>query len=193
MGEGVTNPDEVERILKDTAVHPNGKKWDKKFGAGIIDAQAAVAKAHTDYAPERGGLAFLFGLLALGGLGLAGGRARSKAFALFGLGAAAAVASGAFGTMPLAYGLASVTGAFGSALWMSAALPFGLALIGLGYKPARPVLAGLALGYAAMLAHGALVLPTLLSGVPGGPWIDRLWLAANAGLALWLASRISKK
>lgn len=193
VGEGITNPDEVERIMKETAVHPNGKKWDKKFGAGIIDAQAAVAKAHTDYAPERGGLAFLFGLLALGGVGLASARGRNKAFGLLGLGAAAAVASGAFGFAPLAYAFAGFTGTFGSGLWMSAALPFGLALVGLGYKPARPVLAGLALGYAAMLAHGALVLPTLLSGVPGGEWADRLWLAVNAGAALWLASRISKK
>lgn len=193
VGEGITNPDEVERIMKETAVHPNGKKWDKKFGAGIIDAQAAVAKAHTDYAPERGGLAFLFGLLALGGVGLASARGRNKAFGLLGLGAAAAVASGAFGFAPLAYAFAGLTGTFGSGLWMSAALPFGLALLGLGYKPARPVLAGLALGYAAMLAHGALVLPTLLSGVPGGEWADRLWLAVNAGAALWLAAKISKK
>ncbi len=193
VGEGITNPDEVERVMKETAVHPDGKKWDKKFGAGIIDAQAAVAKAHTDYAPERGGLSFLFGLLALGGLGLAGLRGRGKAAALLGLGAAAAVASGALGGAPLAYGLASLTGSFGSPLWMSAALPFGLALLGLGYKPARPVLAGLALGYAGMLAHGALVLPTLLGGLPGGPMIDRLWLATNALAALWLASRISKK
>jgi serine protease len=193
VGEGITNPDEVERIMKETAVHPNGKKWDKKFGAGIIDAQAAVAKAHTDYAPERGGLAFLFGLLALGGVGLASARGRNKAFGLLGLGAAAAVASGAFGFAPLAYAFAGFTGTFGSGLWMSAALPFGLALVGLGYKPARPVLAGLALGYAAMLAHGALVLPTLLSGVPGGEWADRLWLAVNAGAALWLAAKISKK
>ncbi|MCR9160739.1 MAG: S8 family peptidase [Nannocystaceae bacterium] len=193
VGEGITNPDEVERIMKETAVHPGGKKWDKKFGAGIIDAQAAVAKAHTDYAPERGGLAFLFGLLALGGVGLASARGRNKALGLLGLGAAAAVASGAFGFAPLAYAFAGLTGTFGSGLWMSAALPFGLALVGLGYKPARPVLAGLALGYAAMLAHGALVLPTLLSGVPGGEVADRLWLAVNAGAALWLASRISKK
>jgi len=193
VGEGITNPDEVERILKETAVHPDGKKWDKKFGAGIIDAQAAVAKAHTDYAPERGGLAFLFGLLALGGVGLSAARGRNKAFGLLGLGAAAALASGALGFAPLAYAFAGFTGTFGSGLWMSAALPFGAALLGLGYKPARPVLAGLALGYAAMLAHGALVLPTLLSGVPGGEFADRLWLAANALAALWLASRISKK
>ncbi|MGH1344583.1 MAG: S8 family peptidase [Nannocystales bacterium] len=193
VGEGITNPDEVERIMKETAVHPGGKKWDKKFGAGIIDAQAAVSNAHADYAPERGGLTFLFGLFALGGIGLASARGRNKMFGLLGLGAAAAVASGAFGFAPLAYGFAGLTGTFGSGLWMSAALPFAAALIGLSYKPARPVLAGLALGYAAMLAHGALVLPTLLSGVPGGEFADRLWLAGNAIAALWLASRISKK
>ena len=54
-------------------------------------------------------------------------------------------------------------------------------------------LAGLSLGYAALLAHGALVLPTLLTGLPGGPVVDRLWLAGNAVLALWLARAISRK
>lgn len=193
VGTGVTNPDEVERILKGTADHPDGKKWDKKFGAGIINAEKAVAKAHTDYAPERGGLTFLLGLLALGGLGVAGMRGRSRLFAGLGLVGAAALTSGAFGFAPVAYGLASITGGFGSALWMSAAVPAGLALLGMSSKKLRPWIAGASLGYAALLLHGAVVLPTLLSGLPGGPVIDRLWLAGNAALALWLAARVSRK
>ena len=62
----------------------------------------------------------------------------------------------------------------------------------LGFKPLRSALAGLSLGYAAFLLHGALVLPTLVSGLAGGPCVDRLWLAINALVALWLARRVFK-
>ena len=61
-----------------------------------------------------------------------------------------------------------------------------------GVRPLRGLLLGLNLGYAALLLHGALVLPTLLHGLPGGAPVDRLWLAANAVLALALARRISR-
>ena len=44
VGEGVTNPDMVEKILKDSARKPTDQKYDRdKYGAGIIDAPAAVA------------------------------------------------------------------------------------------------------------------------------------------------------
>ncbi len=194
VASGVTNPDEVERIMKDTAVHPKGDKWDIKYGAGIVDAAAAVKAANTEYAPERAGLAGLLALLGLAGLGLGAiGGARGRAFGVFGLVATAAWASGAAGVTPLAYGAAGWFGAFGSPLWMSALLPGAATLLLLGRRRARPILTGLNLGYAALLAHGAIVLPTLLTGLPGGPLVDRLWLAANAGLALWLAHRTSRK
>lgn len=194
VGAGVTNPDEVERIMKATAVHPGKVKWDEKYGAGIIDAAAAVEAAQKKtYAPERAGILGLLGLMGLGGLGIAGlvGR-RRRLLAVAGLGAGAVVGSGVLGTS-LAYGLAGMLGSFGSPLWLSAAVPAGLAALLLGVKPARSALAGLSLGYAALLAHGALVLPTLLTELPGGPTVDRLWLAGNAVLALWLARAISRK
>ena len=194
VGAGVTNPDEVERIMKQTAVHPGKVEWDEKYGAGIIDAAAAVEAAQRkEYGTERAGILGLLGLLGLGGLGIAGvvGR-RRRLLGVAGLGAGAIVGSGVLGSA-LAYDLAGVFGGLGSGLWLSAAVPVGLAALLMGYKPARSVLAGLSLGYAALLAHGALVLPTLLTGLPGGPVVDRLWLAGNAVLALWLARAISRK
>jgi len=195
VGAGVTNPDEVERIMKETAVHPAKVKWDEKFGAGIVDAAAAIEAAQRrSYGAERAGLLGLLGLMGLGGLGIAGlaGR-RRRLLGVAGVGAGAIVGSGVLGTS-LAYDLAAVFGAsFGSPLWLSAAVPAGLAALLLGVKAARPALAGLSLGYAALLAHGALVLPTLLTELPGGPTVDRLWLAGNAALALWLARAISRK
>lgn len=197
VAQGVTNPDEVERVLKQTAVHPNKTEWDKNYGAGIIDAEAAVKAARQDYAPERAGFAGLLGLLGLGGIGassLTGSAARRRLIAGGGLVGGAVLAAGAFG-MPLAYGLASLAGvsAFGSALFMSALLPMLAAVLLMQVRPLRGLLTGLSLGYAAVLAHAAIVLPTLLTGVPGGPTADRVFLALNAVAALWLARRLSRK
>ncbi|MEX1365939.1 MAG: S8 family peptidase [Nannocystaceae bacterium] len=193
VSAGVTNPDEVERIMKATAVNPTGAEWDDKYGAGIIDAAAAVQSAQGQYAPERAGLLGLLGLLGLGGLGIAGvaGR-RRRLWGLAGLTGGALLGSGVLGGS-LAYGIAGAAGAFGSPLWMSALVPAGLAALLLGVKPLRGALTGLSLGYAALLAHGAIVLPTLLDGLPGGAGVDRLWLAGNAVLALALARAISRK
>jgi len=197
VASGVTNPAEVERVLKETAVHPRDVKWDEKFGAGIIDAKAAVNVADAGYAPERAGLAGLLLLLGLGGLGLGALSGRSRWLGLAGMTAAAAWASGALGTTPLAYGLAGAgatwlgtAAGFGSPLVFSAAMPLVAALLLLRVRGMRPLLVGLSLGTAALLVHGAVALPTLLSGLPGGEWIDRAWLLANGALAFALARRI---
>ncbi len=201
VSRGITNPDEVERILKRTAKHPNNVEWDKEYGAGVVDALAAVDASAESYAPERAGLAGLLGLMGLAGLGAAGlGSSgvlsrRARVTALAGVVGGAGLAAGAFGCAPLAYSLAGATGslaAFGSPLFLSAAIPVLLTLLLLGVRPLRSVLVGVNLGWAALLLHGAIVLPTLVSGVPGGPGLDRLWLAINAVLALALARRISR-
>jgi len=194
VSAGVTNPDEVESILKQTAVHPKGVDWDKDFGAGVVDAHAAVTAAEGRYAPERAGLGGLLALLGLGGLGVAGlASRRARVIGAAGLVGGLALASGALGTTPLAYGIAATQALdVGSPLLHSAALPLVLAVLLLGVKPLRGFLAGLSLGYAALLLHGAVVLPTLIHGLPGGTTIDRLWLLANAVLGLALARRISR-
>jgi serine protease len=203
VASGVTNPTEVEKVMKATAVHPKGAKWDEKFGAGIVDARAAVKAAHEGYAPERAGIAGLLVLACMSMLGIAAtGHARHRRnwLGALGLVGGAALASGAlafgFGWAPLAYGVAGAGASFGtlagfgSPLVMSAALPLLAAILLLKVRGARPVLVGLSLGTAAMLLHGALVLPTLLTGLPGGEWIDRAWLGLNALLAFALALRI---
>lgn len=191
VGAGVTNPDEVERVMKESANHPNNKEWDQKYGAGIIDAAAAVEQAQKSYAPERAGLAGLLALLGLGGLGLVGLTRRRKWLGVAGLAGGALWASGAIGT-PLAYSAAGLLGGFGSPLVLSAAVPLLATILLLGVKPLRGLVIGLSVGYAALLLHGAVVLPTLVTGVPGGPLVDRLWLGLNAAAALWLAARASR-
>ncbi len=199
VARGVTNPAEVERILKETAVHPNNVEWDKEYGAGVIDAAAAVDAATSDYQPERLALGGLLGLLGLaltgaGSLGAATVAARRRRLRDgVGLVVGAGLAAGAIGMTPLAYGLAGSLGgvaAVGSPLWLSALLPLVLVLSLLGVKPLRGLLAGVSLGYAALLLHGALVLPTLIDGLPGGACVDRFWLGLNAAIAFWLAQRV---
>ena len=203
VSRGITNPAEVERIMKRTAKHPNNVEWDKDYGAGVIDALAAVDASTESYAPERAGLAGLLGLAGLTsfgfGLGLAGAVTRrgriAAVAAVASMVAGTGLAAGAFGCAPLAYQLAAASGsvaAFGSPLVLSALLPLLFTLLLLGVRPLRSLLVGINLGYAALLLHGAIVLPTLVAGLPGGAGIDRLWLAVNALLALALARRVSR-
>jgi len=218
VARGITNPVEVERVLKETAVHPNEVEWDREYGAGLIDAAAAVEGATESYSGERAGFAGLLALLGLGGLlglgsaaaGSAGGSATGREIArrgagsggarrLFdigGLGLGALLGAGLLGLQPAAYGAAAVLGGgawFGSPWVFSALAPLLAVLFFFSVRPLRGMLAGLSLGYAAMLLHGAVVLPTLLTGLPGGACVDRLWLVANAGLALWLARRVMQR
>lgn len=196
VSQGVNNPNEVERILKETADHPNKVAWDKEYGAGIINAEAAVKAAGQGYAPERGAMLFGFGLMiaspirrraAQAGLGLAAAR-------FGGLFGGATVAAGAL-SAPLAYWLWSLLGggAFAGAFVLSAALPLMGVLGCFQWKRFRGVLAGMSLGWGAMLAHGAIVLPTLLEAVPGACAWDRAFLALNALLCVALARAVWRK
>jgi serine protease len=197
VSAGVTNPDEVERILEETAVHPHGLEWDPHYGAGIVDAAAAVTAARQHYAPERGALVGLMVLGTLAGFGLPRSRKGGCAIAsTLGLVGGSVLAGGALGPS-LVGGMgglaAGVLGpaAMGSWWIWSPALPVLLAMLFLGVRAGRGLLAGLSLGYAALLLHGAAVLPCVLS-FPGGPAFDRGWLALNAILALVLAVRIHR-
>jgi serine protease len=198
VAQGVTNPDEVERVMKETAKHPNGKKWDQEYGAGIIDAEQAVIAARKTYEGERLGFAGLIGLMATSGLGLAGIGAtaltrgsvvRRTAIAGAGLLGGAGLALGLFCT-PLAYAFG--VGLAGSGVLLSALVPLLAVLTLLQVKPLRSVLIGLSLGWAALLAHGAVVLPTLIEGIPGGAGWDRAWLAVNAIACALLARKVGE-
>ncbi|MEZ4448611.1 MAG: S8 family peptidase [Nannocystaceae bacterium] len=208
VARGVTNPAEVERIMKATAVHPNKVEWDREYGAGIIDAAAAVELVTESQGRERAAFAGLLALLGFAGLAGAGATAagatattassalRGRARTLLGGLAGAIVGAGVFGLQPAAYGLAAALGGgawFGSALLLSALVPVLATLLLFSVRPLRAALAGLSLGYAAMLLHGVVVLPTLLTGLPGGAVVDRLWLLVNAGVALWLARRSAQR
>ncbi len=63
VGEGVTNPNAVERILLNSARSPEGHKLVRdRYGAGILDAEAAVLEARS----QAGTWELLIGLLIAG-------------------------------------------------------------------------------------------------------------------------------
>jgi serine protease len=206
VGEGVTDPAMVEKILKDTARHPKNQTYSKdRYGAGIIDAPAAILKARA----ATGGYQFGLGLL-LAGAAAASMRKRIRV----GAGYLAGVAVGASGLFLLPYlapWFASLPGVelltrglpswdisvlgplgHGNALFFSALVPLGLLAVGYGVPRLRGVLAGISIGVAAHLLFYIAVPLTEVRYVPSAFGLETLWLAFNAAVAVGLA-RIALK
>jgi serine protease len=204
VGEGVTDPDRVEQILKDTARKPDKQTYTTdKYGAGIIDAPKAVLKARA----ATGGYQFGLGLLMAGAVA-ASLRRRGGLGVKLGPSYLAGVLVGASGlfflpyvapdlsSLPVLHALThglpswdlSVLGpaGHGNAVFFSALVPLVLLAVGYGVPRARAPLAGLAVGVAAHLAFFAAV-PLTEVHVPAMFGIGPLWLAANALVCLALA------
>ncbi len=208
VGEGVTDPDMVEKILKDTARKPKDSKQysTDKYGAGIIDAPKAVLKARA----AGGGWQLGLGLLMAGAVAAS---ARRKGLGVkLGPSYIAGVVLGASGLFFLPYiapalssapvigaltrglpswdlGLLGPTG-HGNALFFSALVPLAALVIGYGSPKWRAPLAGLAIGVAAHLAFFAVVPMTTVKYVPFGFGLASIWLAINA-IACVLVARLA--
>lgn len=205
VGEGVTDPDMVETILKETARKPkDGNHYTSdKYGAGIIDAPAAVLKARA----EGGGWQLAVGLL-LAGAVAASARRRGLGVKL-GPSYIAGVVLGASGLFFLPYIAPALSSApvigtltrglpswdlsllgptgHGNALFFSALVPLGLLAIGYGVPKLRAPLAGLAIGVAAHLAFFAVVPMTSVQWMPSVFGLESIWLAVNAVACVLLA------
>lgn len=196
VGEGVTDPDKVEKILKDSARKPQNQQYSvEKYGAGIIDAPAAIRLARAKLAGdtnEQGGSQLILGLL-LAGAVAASARRKGLGVALNGGYIAGAVigATGLFflSSVPVVGSVTSMfgTAGHGNALFMSAILPFGLLALGYGMPRLRVALAGLAVGFAAHLAIAAIVPGFTVSWMPMVFGLPSIWLAVNALVCLGLA------
>jgi serine protease len=208
MGAGVRTPDAVEALLFETARKPKGReaavsgRVDDHYGAGLADAGAALRKARGGRGAGELGLA---GVLAL--LGVASLRRRGGAGHL-GLGFVAALVVGSSGVFALPFlipgahttlatlsegaplALSSLLG-FGNPLVWSAALPLGLVVLFYGVPKLRPALAGFAFGFAGALLFAAVTRIVDVSFVPS--FLDRAWLATNAGLSALLAASVLRK
>ncbi len=198
IGAGVTNPDLVETILRETAADVGAPGADEKYGAGVLDAGKATVAAT---AAGRGlrylipALAFLMWLirrlrrrgveLALRAAAVLGAVLGSSGlWFLSDLGLAQVPGLGLL-ALPVASWDLGVLGAgtFRTALWASALPFFALATATLGVRRLQGFLVGLGVGWACHLAVAALLMPAdvlLVPGLAGG--LDRLWLVLNAGL-----------
>ncbi len=201
VGEGITDPKAVEQVLKDTAMQPEGYSAER-YGAGLIDAEAAVLKARS----ETGAWQLLLAGLLAGGL-LFGMRKRIAV----GAGFAGGVVFGASGlfflpyisstlsSLPIidsltrgmpAWDLALLGGSgHGNVLFFSALIPLALIALGFGVARARGILAGLGIGVAGhLLFHAA-------SGVADVQYMawDSVWLVANAALLALVSAVMLKR
>jgi serine protease len=218
IGAGVTRPDAVENLLRATARKPKKAKettketageavtgrLDDHYGAGIVDAGAALKKARTVKGAGGLGLGAALGLVGLAGL------RRRRQLAALGWGAPAGLvigASGLFflpllGVLPgflsfLGVGVtemvpATFAGAgMGNPLLLSAALPFAAVALLSGARRLRPLVGGLAFGVAGALALLAVTNALDVRFVPDAA--DRLWLVINVALCVLLGRAVLRK
>ncbi|HEV7559354.1 MAG TPA: S8 family serine peptidase, partial [Kofleriaceae bacterium] len=200
VGEGVTDPNMVEKILKQSARKPSNQEYStEKYGAGIVDAPAAVRKVRT----ESGGWQLGLGLLMAGAVA-ASARRRGLGVKLgpsYLMGVIVG-ASGLFFLPSIAPGLSSLPGihamthglpswdmsvlgvaGHGNVLFFSALVPLLLLAIGYSVPRLRGILAGVAIGVGAHLAFFAAV-PMVHVSVLG---LSTTWLALNALACLAMA------
>jgi serine protease len=205
MGAGVRRPEAVEQILLGTARKPKGltsateARLDDHYGAGIVDAAAAVAKAREGRGAEELGLGMATGLLALALL-----RRRGVSTIRFGWGALAAFVLGSSGfdlawAIPISWSHAhtaavALSGGFtdlargpiSATLVYSAIAPVGLIVLLYGARRLRPLLAGFGFGVAGALLFAALGHTVSLRFVPDG--LEPAWLAGQAAVTAIFAS-----
>ena len=199
VGEGVSNPDAVERILESSARAPEGQKFDEsRYGAGIIDAEAAVLAARS----ETGAGQLLFALLIGAGLAF-GTRRRGKLGAGF-IGGAVIGSSGLFFLPYLAPSLASLPlvetltrglpswdlgllgpAGHGNLLFFSALIPLAAVTLLWGVEKLRPLLVGLAVGVAGHLLYHSSADLTDVGLIPGA--LESFWLILNAAVLAFVA------
>jgi serine protease len=209
VGEGVTEPAAVEQILQETARKPqDSNKYEQaRYGAGIVDAPAAVRKARS----SNGAWQFLLGLLIAGGLA-SSVRRRGLLGVTLGPTYLMGVLMGASGLFFLPY-LMTLGGAWveslpftdvltrglpswdlalfgpaghGNALFFSALIPFGLIATLYNVRGLRAPLAGLAAGVAGHLLFHTIVRVIDIQYIPNTLMLDEMWLALNAAVCTGL-------
>jgi len=211
MGSGIRKPDAVEEILLGTARKPKagnqaGGRVDDHYGAGIVDASAALKKTRDGRGAGELGLA---GAVALLGMTLM--RRRGIAVERLGPGFVVALLAGSSGLFFLpgllpqswthvhAVGAAlsggfadTLTGALGSnPLVYSAIAPLALTVLLYGVRKLRPALAGFGFGVAGALLFAAVSGTVDVRYVPG--FLDPIWLALHAGVAALFATAVIRK
>lgn len=208
---GAGSPDEVERALFEGADHARSGDWNDRYGHGLLN----VAGSLQALGRAPGGpwwnklvmLAFAFALWLLTRISLPRSVRRALRPGLGTLGALALAALGFFflpwlglgqvrGLAVLVrpipeWGNAVFGGAAANPLFFSALLPLLLSMVGYRSPPLRGILAGLAVGFAAVLLARAFSGSAAVALLPPG-LASILWLAVNAVFLLFLARAAMK-
>jgi serine protease len=205
ISQGVSHPDAVQKVLEKSARSPQNRDLDReRYGAGIVDAEAAVLKART----LVGGWQLALGLILAGAVAYS---VRRRAPLGAGYVAGAVAGSGGLFFLPhLHAGLASLPGVelltrglpswdlalmgasvHGNPIAMSALVPLALFATLLGVGRLRPVLAGIAVGVAGHLLFHAVAPVVDIRWIPGV--FEALWLGANAAICVGLAKVALKR
>ena len=218
IAQGVTKPEKVEEILRSTAdTSPksrfkNPNEFNERYGAGIMQADAAAKKAAMNQGNWRLAATFMLGLFAFGRL-----RRRDQldltpgATSLF-TGAALMGGAGLY-FLPLLLGDIGVAGAFANVvgrpiaeldfallgagwhqtpLMASAAIPVLSAGLLAGTKRLRFLAAGLAVGFGGFLLAESALLTSDVLWIPTEV-LDRTWLAANGLVSTAVGYLLLKK
>jgi serine protease len=207
VSEGVTNPEAVENILERTA-RGEGRDTDR-YGAGIIDAAAAVRHVQLYLGALQLALAFV-----LAGLIVAWFKRDDKLDGRPGVGLITGVVIGSSGLffLPALVGMAipepfltllsrpimawdlALLGPGGHAnpLFHSALLPVGLVLLFFGVSKLRPLVGGLSLGSAVYLAACSVLGTVDVTYLPYR-FLDHGWLWINAVICLLLGMLVLRK
>jgi serine protease len=194
---GVTDPDRVEKILKESA---RDLKDPIRYGAGALDAAAATQKATRDHGFGGLAIASVLGFVAIRRARKKDGLfATAKATPGF-VGALVLGASGLFflhelglGSVPGLSLLAAPVAAWPGVLFGAGAHGFPVllgALLALtplaflfGVRRARPAIAGFAFGVAGFLVVRGLLGSVDVALIPGHGFLDAAWLVVNGAFA----------
>ncbi|MBI2568189.1 MAG: peptidase S8 [Candidatus Schekmanbacteria bacterium] len=212
ISRGVTAPDDVERVLKQSASPESGAQ--KNMGAGIINVGRAVTIAGKTHF-ERG---MYKGMLAVGLVLMLVRAARRRSERVEGLRSGVfwstllVVGSGLFflSLLPTGWwpGWLSALARSSAVDWLgaltaatqadpflhSALLPLLAVSLLLSVQRLRPMLLAFVLGYAAHLLGDAFATCySPVSLIPGDFWLDKAWLAINGVVAFVLALLMSRR
>ena len=201
ISRGVSNPDEVERLLRESASDEDGT-WKRRYGDGILDLDAALTAHLLGTGLWHTGGALLLSLLAFWGLRRQDPLSLGVTPNTFSFWGGLALGSGMFFALPLLLPSSAFVYLLSQPLsgwdqWLlgpgarnplavSALIPFFLIASLLGLPRGRHLAAGIGIGTGALLITDAWRHTYDVAWLPGIGVVDQGWLIVNGLLCVSL-------